>query len=171
MCAPETYARLKHVPVTGSVYSVLMDADSASPPTPDTGEPDDVDARFAEIVADLGDMPTRFDDATMLPAHRSWQTPEHVEMFEEEQSHFVPPVPPPLFAREGRPVDHSLAAAWIGIIALPLLGIVLVILQVALSFRVPGLLGWVGTGLFVACVIVAVAKMPSHRRQDPGGSV
>lgn len=147
----------------------------------------DVDARWSDIVARLGDLqePREEPDApaddpsglepTADPAAaprvvqaagpRDWPTTPGSEAFEEAASHFVPPDPGPLTGRE--PLT---TLAWTIVVVVPLL----VVLRVVVGAFVPDLAlpGWLTptAGLaFLAGVGVLVWRMPHRRDPDDSG--
>ena len=157
---------------------------TAEPPSRSDG-PDpglDVDAAFAEIVAHWGPpSPEAQDDvaepvrAPEPPAARPTPTPTPTPAAAaetgwddalnsraswEDEGHFVPPVPPPLPT-----VEPRRRAAWIALLGAPVVGLLLVLLQVALP-------SWVSS--FLVCAFVGgfcylVATMGQSARGDwPG---
>ena len=155
-------------------------------------EPDDlpdadVDARWSDIVARLGDVeqsgfvvedaerPARSDDDTPPPADppvaslssgpRDWPTTPEVEALEEADDHFVPPEPEPVAHR-----DPLLTLAWTVAVAVPVLTVVGVVVVAMLpDLRVPGWLGPAGGGAFLAAVAALVWRMPHRRDPDDDG--
>jgi hypothetical protein len=158
----------------------------------------DVDARWSDIVARLGDLEDPRRDAgpaadadtgteaevppapdpstdaappaTVAAGPRDWPTTPGAEALEAEESHFVPPDPGPITDRE--PLT---TLAWTVVVAVPLL----VVLRVVVGAFAPGLVlpGWLTPTaglLFLAGVGVLVWRMP-HRRDpddtDPGAVV
>ncbi|ROS73010.1 hypothetical protein [Cellulomonas sp. PhB143] len=166
----------------------------------DRDDPLDVEARWADIVADLGGEPdgspapvdpgvpgagpasgTRQthrgvaglprapwvrDPAGPAPGPapsvpgpagpRDWPTSDEVEALEDEQSHFVPPEPPPLGGR-----DPLLTLAWTVAVVAP---VALLVAAVLISPMPSALVA--GAGLaFLAAVAVLVWRMP--HRKDP----
>ncbi|MCB7137255.1 hypothetical protein [Cellulosimicrobium marinum] len=159
----------------------------------DAREDLDVEARWAGIVAELGDLdatapgrdgPGPGDDAASgaagprdllgsvpvapwvrAPGPRDWPTTPEVEAIEEAESHFVPPDPPLVLGR-----DPLLTMAWSAVVGVPV--VLLVLLVVARPF--PVVAAQVGAGAFLAALAVLLWRMP-HRRdeedQDPGAVV
>jgi hypothetical protein len=151
-------------------------------------EPDDlpdadVDARWSDIVARLGDVeqsgsvvedadrPAGSDDAAPAPVDppvasrsvgpRDWPTTPETEALEEAEDHFVPPDPEPVAHR-----DPLLTLAWTVTVAVPVLTVVGVVVGAMLpALSVPGWVGPAGGGAFLAALAVLVWRMP-HRR-DP----
>lgn len=173
-------------------------------PNPDA-EPDDlpdadVDARWSDIVARLGDVeqsgwtvehvqgsaddgeagaassseqpaPTEPSAPVPRPAGpRDWPATPEVEALEEADDHFVPPDPEPVAHR-----DPLATLAWTVVASVPVLAVLWVILAAMLpDLAVPGWVGPAGGAAFVAAVAVLVWRMP-HRRDpedsDPGAVV
>ena len=143
-------------------------ADARSPVTP--AEPDGHDVpRPGEPPAGAGsEPPPRTIDVApwVAPAGpRDWPSGPEVDRLEEQESHFVPPEPPPLLGR-----DPLLNLAW-GLVAVAPL-VVLVLLVVVRPF--PALVGQVAGAAFLAGLGILVWRMP-HRRDgdddDPGAVV
>ena len=163
----------------------------ADPGTPDELPDDAVEARWADIVAQLGPLdapqsgppsspsgpasgsapagqpPAPREADTFVPpaatgqGPRDWPATPEVDALDEADSHFTPPEPEPLGNR-----DPLLTMAWTVVAAVPILTIVLVVVRALLpSLHLPGWLGPVGGGLFLAAVAVLLWRMP-HRR-DP----
>ncbi|WP_402464778.1 hypothetical protein [Isoptericola aurantiacus] len=152
----------------------------------------DVDARWSDIVARLGDVeeagraapdamtttdperdavaPRSQRDLPQPSGPRDWPTTPEVEALEEAGSHFVPPEPEPVAHR-----DPMLTLAWTVAVAMPVLAVLWVVVRAALpGLSVPGWLGPACGGAFVAALAVLVWRMP-HRRDpedhDPGAVV
>ena len=167
---------------------------TADPPSRNDG-PDpglDVDAAFAEIVANWGppapeapEESTGSTGATLAPeppatrtpappappvapapsapptpSDTGWGDPLNSRASWEDEGHFVPPVPPPLPS-----VEPRRRLAWIGLLGSPVIGLLLVLLQVAIP-------GWVS--LFLVCAFVGgfgylVATMGQRPTDDWSG--
>jgi len=155
----------------------------------------DVDARWSDIVARLGDVeesersitaaPVTPEPATPEPdtgpdqgpeaepravGPRDWPASPEVEALEEAEEHFVPPEPEPVAHR-----DPLLTLAWTVVVAVPVLTVLGVVLRAMLSsLSVPGWLGPAAGGAFLAAIAVLLWRMP-HRRDpddhDPGAVV
>ncbi|PFG43486.1 hypothetical protein ATJ88_2183 [Isoptericola jiangsuensis] len=150
----------------------------------------DVDARWSDIVARLGDLqepegdlprvpdpvdggsPTAQDAPGTAPASgpRDWPTTPEDAALEEHATHFVPPDPGPITDRE--PLT---SLAWTVVVAVPLLLVLRVVVGAFVpTFTVPGWLTPTLGALFLAGVGVLVWRMP-HRRDpddtDPGAVV
>lgn len=162
-------------------------------------EPDDlpdadVDARWSDIVARLGDVeqsgltvegaqrPDEQDDDTppagaehpAAPPRpsgpRDWPTTPDVEALEEAEDHFVPPEPEPVAHR-----SPLFTLSWTVAVAVPVLTVVgVVVTALVPDLPVPGWVGPAGGGAFLAAIAVLVWRMP-HRRDpedtDPGAVV
>ncbi len=152
---------------------------TADPPSRSDG-PDpglDVDAAFAEIVANWGpetpDVPEEAAGATLAPepAPRAPVPPAAVvdpvppldpggdtlntRATWEDEGHFVPPAPPPLPA-----VEPRRRTAWVALVGAPVVGLLLVLLQLSIP-------SWVGSFLACAfvggfCYLVATMGQPSR---------
>ncbi len=96
---------------------------------------------------------------------RDWPADPEVEDLEEQESHFVPPDPPPVLSH-----DPLLNLAWALVALAPL--VVLVLLVVVRPF--PVLVGQVAGAAFLAGLGTLIWRMP-HRRDedddDPGAVV
>ena len=170
----------------------------ADPGTPDDLPDDAVEARWADIVAQLGPL-----DGPDAPEHgassgsssqptggpapagddppvaagpaaapvagqgpRDWPATPEVDALDEADSHFVPPEPEPLLSR-----DPLLTMAWSVVAAVPILTVVLVVVRALVpALHVPGWLGPVGGGLFLAAVAVLLWRMPHHRDPEDDGT-
>ncbi|NNU28560.1 hypothetical protein [Isoptericola sediminis] len=155
----------------------------------------DVDARWTDIVARLGDVEQSGrdlgrpeetdrrtgseagtdpepadDDAPSTPVARAagprdWPASPEVEALEETESHFVPPDPGPITHR-----DPLLTLAWTVVVAVPVLTVLSVVLRAMLAqLVVPGWLGPAAGGAFVAAVAVLVWRMPARRDPEDDG--
>ena len=158
---------------------------TADPPSRSDG-PDpglDVDAAFAEIVANWGpaepdvpeeaagvavapEPPPRAPTAPPAPAapvdpvETGWGDTLNSRATWEDEGHFVPPVPPPLPT-----VEPRRRTAWIALLGSPVLGLLLVLLQISIP-------SWVST--FLVCAFVGgfgylVATMGQSSREDWSG--
>jgi len=127
-------------------------ADGGASDLPTAGT--DVPARSIEVAPWV--QPTR---------PRDWPAGPEVEDLEDQESHFVPPEPPPVLGR-----DPLLNLAWGLVGAAPL--VVLVLLVVVRPF--PALVGQVAGAAFLAGLGILLWRMP-HRRDedddDPGAVV
>ncbi len=150
---------------------------TAEPPSRSDG-PDpglDVDAAFAEIVANWGpaspDVPE--DDAAStrtpdplppraaaapppVPAATTWDDPLNTRAGYEDEGHFVPPVPPPLPT-----VEPRRRVAWAALAGAPVVGLLLLLLQVAVPSWVSSFLVCAFVGGF--CYLVATMGQSSSR--------
>jgi hypothetical protein len=159
-----------------------MAADPSRSDGPDPGL--DVDAAFAEIVAHWGPTtPEAPEDAgndadgardPELPAdpgapapaapgpppspsgppEAAWGDPLNSRASWEDEGHFVPPVPPPLPS-----VEPRRRIAWIALLGSPLVGLVLVLLQVDIPRWVSSFLVCAFVGGF--CYLVATMGQPA----------
>ncbi|WP_265521421.1 hypothetical protein [Oerskovia flava] len=156
---------------------------AGGPDQPRDAEPPDVEARWADIVAELADLdrapvdepeqgagPARgadFGTGRTYPVApwvrtsgpRDWPTTPEVEDLDEADSHFEPPDPPLVLGR-----DPLATMAWGVAVGVP----VLLLLALVLLRPFPVIAGQVGGVLFVAAVAVLVWRMPHHRDEDPG---
>jgi hypothetical protein len=119
---------------------------AASDPDPDPLAPDEVDARFTDIVTHL-----------RTPSDpRSWAPDPEVE---EAEDHFVPPEPEPVFGG-----DPLLTMAWCAVVGVPLL-----LLVVAVAWRdVPTWVLQVAGAAFIAGAGLLLWRMPHDREDDDG---
>ena len=144
----------------------------------------DVDARWADIVADLSDVSAAAESAAaesaagtdrtapsgprdlhetfpvapwvQAPGPRDWPTTPEVEDLEDAESHFTPPDPEIDMGR-----DPLLTMAWGLVAGVPIL--LLVGMVVLRPF--PTIVAQVAGGLFLAGLAVLLWRMP-HRRED-----
>ncbi|SDS44454.1 hypothetical protein SAMN04489860_1564 [Paraoerskovia marina] len=173
------------------------DHDDQDPPGEDDGPtadessqnpPLDVDARWAEIVAELdegsstvtetprpvpheppargrGPAGTPVAPWVTPPGPRDWPASDEVEALEEEQSHFVPPTPPPITGR-----SPLLTLAWVLAVAGPA-----VFLLTAIFVRPFPTSVAQGCGVaFLAGIGLLLWRLPAHRDpedDDPGAIV
>lgn len=178
----------------------------ADPGTPDELPDDAVEARWADIVAQLGqldgpdaperspespstsrpttepstgpttdsaptgDGPAPQDGGSTTPAAgtgpRDWPSTPEVDALEEADSHFTPPEPEPILDR-----DPLLTMAWSVVAAVPILTVVLFVVRATLpSLHLPGWLGPVGGGLFLAAIAVLLWRMPHRRDPEDDGT-
>lgn len=141
----------------------------------DEADPRDFDARWAEIVADLGepeaiDLPE--EQATPPAGHvvrgadervlsgRDWDGTDQIDAAEEtvdEQEHFVPPDPGPVLGS-----DPLRVMTWVVAIGVPVLYVVLLVAW----HDPPGWLAPVAGVLLLAAIAVLVWRMPHRRDQD-----
>lgn len=141
----------------------------------DEADPRDFDARWAEIVADLGepegiDVPeepetppaghvVRGADERILSG-RDWAGSDQIDAAEEavdEQEHFVPPDPGPVLG-----ADPLRVLTWAVAIGVPVLYVILLVAW----HDPPGWLAPVAGVLLLAAVAVLVWRMPHRRDQD-----
>ena len=154
---------------------------AADPPSRSDG-PDpglDVDAAFAEIVAHWGSVTPEVPQETADPAREpeppadgppapsapgpppsptgppvaEWGDPLNTRASWEDEGHFVPPVPPPLPS-----VEPRRRIAWIALLGSPVVGLLLVVLQVAIPRWVSSFLVCAFVGGF--CYLVATMGQP-----------
>ncbi|GAB2474120.1 hypothetical protein [Xylanimonas ulmi] len=165
------------------------DARSASG-DPSIGDAE-VEARWADIVAQLGQMerdaapddvgpgpttsaprspaaPEAEPPATTghvvarTPGPRDWPTTPEVEALEDAESHFEPPEPGPVLTSR----DPLVTLAWAGAAGIPLLAVVaLIVRSFVPATHVPGWVGPAAALAFLASVAVLVWRMP--QRRDP----
>ncbi len=141
----------------------------------DEADPRDFDARWAEIVADLGepegvDLPAA--QATPPAGHvvrgadervlsgRDWAGTDQIDAAEEavdEQEHFVPPDPGPVLGS-----DPLRVLTWAVAIGVPVLYVVLLVAW----HDPPGWLAPVAGVVLLAAVAVLVWRMPHRRDHD-----
>lgn len=154
------------------------------------------EARWAEIVAELGDLgidedaldeddddpgssprvtyrvapgvPDNRPGSSPALTGRDWDGTAQIDRAESEvddDEHFVPPDPGPIFS--GNP---ALTLAWIGAAG----GAILLLVLVVIGGSVPAIVARVTAGVFVASCAFLVWRMP-HRRDhdddDPGAVV
>ncbi|GGB93094.1 hypothetical protein [Cellulomonas carbonis] len=112
-------------------------------------DPDDVDRRWEEIVADLrgGGDP------------RTW-TPDPA--VEEQEEHFEPPDPGPVLGG-----DPLLTMAWAVVVAVP----ALFLLALVAWHDLPRVVLQVAAAGFVAAVALLLWRMPDRRDDDGPGAV
>jgi hypothetical protein len=153
---------------------------TADPPSRSDG-PDpglDVDAAFAEIVANWGPaapgVPEEPGGTTLAPEPPAALAPSpaapgvpggppdtgvsdplNSRATWEDEGHFVPPVPPPLPS-----VEPRRRTAWIALLGSPVVGLLLVLLQVAIPRWMSSLLVCAFVGGF--CYLVATMGQPSR---------
>ncbi len=147
------------------------------PPEPDdehepTPDDDDIDVRFADITANLGDLTVppdaRADDASAdaspapEPAEsgfgpRDYTLGPEVELESEDQARFLPPEPPPLTG--GEPL---VTLAWTGVAV----SIGLVLTYLVLWRSMPGILLTLAGVAFVLAVGTLIWRMPRRRDID-----
>jgi hypothetical protein len=149
--------------------------DDEREPTP---EPDDIDVRFAEITASLGDLTVPPADGTHARLDEGPDTPEHGprgrgpapssevseppddepgEDADDDEPGFVPEEPAPMTG--GDPV---LVVGWVGLV-----GSVAVVLVYLMIWRgMPGALVGLAGVAFVLSVGVLVWRLPGRRDPD-----
>jgi hypothetical protein len=140
-------------------------------PTP---EPDDVDTRFAEIAASLGDLTlppaddpqSRVDrptaptaDGEPQPGPRDFELGPEVDDLDDDEPGFVPEEPPPLGA-----ADPVVVAAWVGIAA----SVTIILVYLALWRGMPGVLVALAGPCFLLSVGLLVWRLPRSRDSDGG---
>lgn len=109
-------------------------------------DPAEVDARWAQIVADLRGAPDP----------RAWEPDPEAE---EAEEHFVPPDPGPVLGG-----DPLLTIAWSLVVGVP----GLLVLAVIVWRSIPGIVLQVSFVAFLASVAVLVWRMPHDRDDDSG---
>ena len=141
----------------------------------DEADPRDFDARWSEIVADLGEpegvdfpegqaaAPTghvvRGADERILSG-RDWGGTDQIDAAEEavdEQEHFVPPDPGPVLGS-----DPLRVLTWVVAIGVPVLYVILLVAW----HDPPGWLAPVAGVLLLAAIAVLVWRMPHRRDHD-----
>ena len=140
----------------------------------DEADPRDFDARWAEIVADLGEPEANaFDDEPLPPSPgpaladgpgrtlsgRDWGGTDQFDAAEDavdEEEHFVPPDPGPVLGS-----DPLRVLTWGVAVGVPVLYVILLVAW----HDPPGWLAPVAGVLLLAAIAVLVWRMP-HRR-DP----
>ncbi len=150
------------------------------PPEPDEErepEPDDLDVRFRDITANLGDLtvppegsvqaPTSADGPVQEadlsgPGPRDYQLGPEVE--DDEEDSFLPPDPPALPTS-----DPATALAWAGVVV----PILLVLVYLLLWRGMPLVVLTVAGATFVLSVGFLLWRMPARRDDDDpdGGAV
>jgi hypothetical protein len=122
--------------------------------------------RADERTGDPSDGEQTPGPGAILPAGpRDWPLSPESEALEEEESHFTPPVPPPLLSR-----DPLLTMAWSFVVGVPTLALVGMVVSAAMSsVAIPPLVGQIGVGLFVAGLGVLIWRMPHQRDPDDDG--
>jgi hypothetical protein len=145
--------------------------DDEREPTPDA---DDIDVRFADITASLGDLTVPpdegGDDASAVPAPAAGaqdagpgprdyvlRPPSGPDPDRDDDAGYVPPEPPPLTGS-----DPLLTIAWVGVAA----AIALVLLYLVLWRTMPGVLLGLAGVVFLLSVAVLLWRMPSRREPD-----
>jgi hypothetical protein len=147
---------------------------TADPPSRSDG-PDpglDVDAAFAEIVAHWGPLNPEVPEdvvgtprapeapapapapAPVAPAEPVWRDQLDSPATWEDEGHFVPPEPPPVPTPEPRR-----RLAWAGLLGAPVVGVLLLLLQVAIPSWASSFLVCAFVGGF--CYLVATMGQPS----------
>ena len=132
--------------------------DPSRPEDPDHGL--DVDAAFAEIVAQWGPAPESAPEEVLRedpPEPAVTRLDRGSEPAEDAEEHFVPPPPPPLPT-----VEPRRRLAWAGLLGTPIAALLMVVLDVRLS----GLLALLMVAAFVGGFGYLVATMGSGPR-DP----
>jgi hypothetical protein len=150
---------------------------------------DEVEARWADIVAQLGDVDIDDDaggagpdgPAAAAPAPgqtaghvvaraagpRDWPATPDVEAAAEAESHFTPPDPGPVLTSR----DPLVTLAWCGVAGVPLLAVVALIVRAFVpSMYVPSWVGPAAVLVFLACVAVLIWRMPTGRDPDDRGN-
>ena len=145
----------------------------------------DVDATFAAMVSQLGDLrgapggpppdpvipttpPARHAVTGRAVGPRDWPTTPEVEALEEAESHFTPPDPALWSGRR----DPLATGALIGAIGIPLLGLVCLVLRSVLTaWPVPFVVGPILAVVWLGCIGVLVWRMPHRRDHDDDGAV
>lgn len=141
-------------------------------PTP---EPDDVDTRFAEIAASLGDLTvppaedaeSRVDEPTgppvpppASPGPRDYRLDPETTIEDDDEPGFVPEEPPPLGAS-----DPVVVAGWAGIVA----SVAVVLVYLVLWRGMPSLLLALAGPCFLLSVGMLVWRLPRRRGDDDHG--
>ncbi len=155
-----------------------MNPDPRPSEDPDRGL--DIDARFAEIIADwepstpsdeddlVIDQPAKEEPPTEEPpAERlrglfqpTWSDPLDTEASWEDEGHFVPPPPPPL-----PQVEPRRRLAWAGLLGSPLVGL----LMIGAGLRVTGFVSFLLVVTFIGGFGYLVATMGSGPPDDWSG--
>ncbi len=135
--------------------------DSPRQSTPEADQPAATeDARWADIVADLGDLASaRLPDPDSARSGRDWDGTEQIDAAErevDEQEHFVPPEAPPVLGG-----DPLLTMAWFAVVGMPVFWLVVLIVWTS----APRVLIHASAAVFFAGLAVLFWRMP-HRR-DP----
>jgi hypothetical protein len=127
------------------------------------GAADDRADRRAEDRTD--DEPATGSRVILPAGPRDWPLTPEAEALEEADSHFTPPVPPPLLSR-----DPLLTMAWSFVVGVPVLAVIGMVVSAAVpSLDIPPLVGQIGLGLFVAGLGVLIWRMPHQRDPDDDG--
>jgi hypothetical protein len=164
--------------------------DDAIDPTPDASgasgaDLPDVEARWADIVADLSDVSAAAESAVadadsreapgaprdlhdafpvapwvQAPGPRDWPATPEVEDLEEAESHFTPPDPEVGIGR-----DPLLTMAWGLVAGVP----ILLLVGMVLLRPFPTVVAQIAGGLFVAGLGVLLWRMPHRREDDDAG--
>lgn len=130
--------------------------------------PQEVEEAWAEIVSDLGSLPSdAVDDAPPAPATTPGDEPPVVDPIDadprgwvaDDDDEFEPPDPGPVLGG-----DPLLTLAWVGAVAPPLLLMAVVVLWQS----VPTLVLQVAGVVFLAGLGVLVWRMPARRDHDDG---
>lgn len=138
-------------------------------PTPDA---DDIDIRFAEITASLGDLTVppaepeegRLEDlhpepaapVPATPGPRDFELGAEVPLEDDDEPGFAPPEPPALTGS-----DPLLTTGWIGVVA----PVALVFVYLMLWRNMPPALLLTAGVVFVLSVGILIWRLPAHR--DP----
>ncbi|QAY71309.1 hypothetical protein [Xylanimonas protaetiae] len=141
----------------------------------------DVEARWADIVAQLGELdgaaPADTPDkagppaptghvVARAPGPRDWPATPDVEALEDAESHFTPPDPGPVVT--GR--DPLSTLAWACAVGIPLLAVVALVVRSFVPVHAPGWVGPAAVVVFLASVGVLVWRMPQRRDPDDHGN-
>ena len=146
------------------------ESSQTSRPDAESGAADRADGSADTSVDDRADDRADGEQASgprvILPAGpRDWPLSPESEALEEEESHFTPPVPPPLLSR-----DPLLTMAWSFVVGVPTLALVGMVVSAAMpAVAIPPLVGQIGVGLFVAGLGVLIWRMPHQRDPDDDG--
>jgi hypothetical protein len=129
-----------------------------------TSRPDD-ESSADDRSGDRSDEPATGSRVILPAGPRDWPLTPEIEALEEAESHFTPPVPPPLLSR-----DPLLTMAWSFVVGVPTLALIGMIVSAAMSsVSIPPLAGQVGLGLFVTGLGVLIWRMPHQRDPDDDG--
>ena len=134
------------------------------------GENLDVEAQFAQIVANYGDQPAEDISAAERPADPPAETladrfrvhgwaeptdPLNTPATWDDEGHFIPPEPPPL-----GPMDPRRVVAWIGVASAPIAMLVMAVL----NWVPPGWLSFLLVCGFIGGFVSLIATM--HHDDD-----
>jgi hypothetical protein len=139
----------------------------------------EVDARFADLARDLsglGDdvdveaelaqaaaLADRAPSGTRVEGPRDWFTSEEVEALEDAETRFTPPDPGRVTAN----ADPLRTIAWVLIVGVPVIALIGMLAFSGSGRQFPEWIIWIGQGLFIGGVFLALWRMPKKIEHDP----